>query len=181
MIMNKALLLVILFLLAGCGYVSQDNTYSTSDIFVAPVVNEIKITQEGRLYRDYKAYPRLIENRLTSALVRRFNIHGGLRAQAAGDNQLKLVCAVTKYEKNVLQYADEDKGGVRDDIKQQRLNLCVSCKLYDIDGKIIKEREVSGTVDYYLTGPQAKSEDSAWVELIEDTSRRISEFVLENW
>jgi hypothetical protein len=167
--------------LSGCGYTTNNNVYDSSDIYVVPVVNKIKVTGEGRLYPDYKAYPRLIENDLTNALVRRFNVTGRLSVTADTEKSMKLYCDVTSYEKTTLQYADEHKGEIKDEVKQQRLRLTTHARLIDGNGKILNERDVIGETTYYLYGIYAKTQDSAWLDLVDDTSRRIAEAVLENW
>jgi hypothetical protein len=80
-----------------------------------------------------------------------------------------------------LQYADEDKGEIKDEVKQQRLSLMVRAQLQDSDGEVVLTRVVTGETTYYLYGPYAKTQDSAWLELVDDTSRRVAEAVLENW
>ena len=172
--------LLVMFLL-GCGYTTRNTAYDAASIFIAPVTNDIKITGEGRLYPDYKTYPRRIENDLTNALVKKFNTNGTLDVVSTSDAGLRLFCSVIGYDKNTLQYSDEDKGEVKDEVKEQQLYLHVQVRLEDNTGKILLQKEVVGETTFYLYGAYAKTEDTAWQDLLTDTSRRVSEVVLDLW
>ena len=165
----------VLAVLAGCGYTTRTAAYEESTIIIKPVVNQINIAQEERKYSDYKSFPRLIENTLTSKLVSEFNIDGQLKVVRDDPRALVLTSAVTNYNKESLRYTDSE------DIKEQRLRLYVSIKLTDAKGEVIKEKEVVGEAAYFLSGANQKSESAAQIDLIDDTARRICEAVVENW
>ena len=169
------MLLSALFLLAGCGYSTHSITFAEKSIFIKPVTNEIKIAAEGNKYENRKTYPRLIENELTSVLVQGFNTDGQLKVARDEAGALKLVCVVKDYRKETLRSTNTN------DVVEQRVQLEVAMKLYDSYGKTVEEKEVVGETTYFLSGPNQKTEVAAQGDLVDDTARRITEAVVENW
>jgi outer membrane lipopolysaccharide assembly protein LptE/RlpB len=173
--MKKSLILCALILIAGCGYTTRGFVHDGSSIIVDPVINKIDITSENRRYSTYTSFPILIENRFTSLLVQKFNIDGGLKVVSQGQGALRITCTVNDYTKNTLRYTDGD------DVREQRLRLHTDIMLFDADGEAIKTKRVIGEADYFLSGPNQKSEEAAQQDLIDDTARRIVEAVVEDW
>lgn len=177
MIKSTSLLVVFcLFFSAGCGYVTSGFNYKESEIFIKPIANEINIVSEGRKYSGYNSFPRLLEKRLTSVVVEKFNNDGHLRpVSVSGEEALELYCSIKKYDKNTLRYADNDE------VKEQRLTLEVEARLMSFAGEVLKQRIIVGESSFFLSGPRRKSEEAAQTDLIDDTAKRIVEMVIEEW
>ena len=171
----KKFLVLLLFIVVGCGYTTRGFVYVEDTIIIKPVINKIDITSESRKYSDYTSFPILIENRLTNEIVSKFNIDGNLKVVSEDPNALKLVCTVNDYNRDTLRYTDSDA------VSEQRLRLNVHIKLTSGDGKVLKEKNVVGETEYYLTGANSKSESAAQLDLINDAARRITEAVTEEW
>jgi outer membrane lipopolysaccharide assembly protein LptE/RlpB len=172
---NLQAVLLAITLLAGCGYSVHSITFDEKAIFIKSVTNEIKIATEGNKYENRKTYPRLIENELTSALVAGFNTDGQLKVVNYETGALKLACVVKDYRKDTL------RSTTTNDVIEQRIQLEVSMKLFDSNGKVIKDKEVVGETTYFLSGANQKTEVAAQGDLVDDTARRVTEAVVENW
>lgn len=174
----KKLLLIFLLITAGCGYSTRGYKYQENRIRIKPVVNAIDITSEGRKYSGYTAYPVLIEDRLTNKLVSEFNIQSNLAVVSKPEQALRLECKVIDYQHNTLRYTDSD------DPEEQRLRLKVKMKLFDSEGNLLQDKNITGQTSFFLPGSNSKNEKSevaAQVDLIDDTARRITEAVVEAW
>jgi len=169
--------LLVAFLFAGCGYTTRGFVYSTDKIFISPAVNKINIVSESRRYSNYRSYPVLLEKRLTNSLINAFNINGHLKvvSNIEESGALRLSCAIKDYNRDALRYSDSDN------VEEERLWLKVHVVLTGTDGKKLKEKDITGDTTYFLTGPDKKSESSAQVDLLDDTTRRILELVTESW
>jgi len=171
----KKLFVLIFVLLCGCGYTTRGFVYSSNKILIAPALNKINITSENRRYSTFTVYPILLEQRLTNKLINRFNIDGHLKVVSVPEGALKLSSEITQYTKEVMRY------DVSENVKEQRLRLHVKIMLLNQDGGIIKEREIVGETSFFLEGPNSINETAAQENLIDDTSRRIVEAVVEEW
>ncbi|MDP2924173.1 MAG: LPS assembly lipoprotein LptE [Candidatus Omnitrophota bacterium] len=169
------LLILIFIILNGCGYTTRGFVYSEKNIAIAPVVNNISITSEDRKYSTFTSYPVLLENRVTNALRNKFNIDGHLKVVGDEVDALRLTCAINEYKREVTRYTNTD------DVKEQRLRLAVHMKLTNPKGEVTKEKDVVGETSYFLTGANSMSESAAQDKLIDDTTRRILEAVIEEW
>ena len=77
--MNKLLgFTCLLLFLAGCGYTTRGFIYEEKEIIIHPVKNEIDISSSARIASGHVNFPILIENKLTTDLVTKFNIDGYL-------------------------------------------------------------------------------------------------------
>lgn len=161
--------------LAGCGYTTRGFVATENTIIIEPVINTIEVTSQHSQTSGFINYPVLIENKLTSALVSRFNIDGNLKVVNKSQDSLSLNCTVVDYEKETLRFS------VSDDVREQRLRLTVKMKLLDSKGELVRSRQIVGQTTYFLSGPHRKTESAAWQDLIDDTSRRILEAVVEAW
>lgn len=171
----KKLSIIILILFCGCGYTTRGFVYSSNKIYITPIVNKIKITNDYKRYTTFSSYPVLLETRLTNTLINKFNIDGHLKVVSTEIDALKLSGEITEYTKEVMRYTGSE------DIQEQRLRLHVVMKLINPEGGVLKEKEVVGETSFFLTGPNSKSESQAQNDLINDTSRRILEAVVEEW
>jgi outer membrane lipopolysaccharide assembly protein LptE/RlpB len=171
----KKLLVLSLILLCACGYTTRGFVYSSDKIFIAPSVNKINITSENRRYSNFTVYPILLEQRLTNKIINRFNVDGHLKVVSKAENALKLTSEITAYTKEAMRY------DASEDVKEQRLRLHVKIKVFNPEGGIIKEKDVVGETSFFLTGPNSVSETTAQGDLVDDTSRRILEAVVEEW
>ena len=180
----KKFLVLLLFIVVGCGYTTRGFVYVEDTIIIKPVINKIDITSESRKYSDYTSFPILIENRLTNEIVSKFNIDGNLKVVSEDPNALKLVCTVNDYSRDTLRYTGSNA------VSEQRLRLNVHIKLTSGDGKVLKEKNVTGETTYYPDGisPDNESktivrtsESAAQLDLINDAARRITEAVTEEW
>ena len=161
--------------MSGCGYTTRGFRYSEDRIYISPVVNKVDITSEKRRFSDYRTFPILLEKKLTNEIISSFNIDGHLRATNQEQGALVLRCTIKDYRKNTLRYTSSD------DVKEQRLRLHVHMQLLDSKGELVKDRKVIGEAEFFLSGPNRKSESQAQNELIDDTARRIVETVVEEW
>lgn len=173
--MNKILFLALFFIISGCGYTTSGCMYAGRKIIIEPVINKITITSENREYSNYDTFPILIENKLTSELVRRFNTDGNLKVVSRNAQALKLSCTVGEYTKESLRYEDDD------DVEEQRLRLNVHMRFVDFQGKVLQDKNIQGETSYFLTGTSSKTEASAQEDLIDDTARRVVESITEEW
>ncbi len=173
--MKNIVFFIMIFILCGCGYTTRGFSYEYDKIIVKPIVNKINITAENRSDTGYANFPILIENKLTNELINQFNIDGSIQVVNQAPQAMALNCAIEEYSKETLRYTNSD------DIKEQKLRLRVNMKLTSPDGNVLKQATVTGETSYYLSGTNQKSEASAQIDLIEDTARRISEAVIEEW
>ncbi len=173
--MKKIMVLLLILSVVGCGYSTKGFTFKESKIIIVPVVNAIEITSESRQFSRYETFPRLIENKLTNEVIRRFNVDGHLKVVSDSPDALKLACMVNQYSKEALRYEDDD------DPEEQRLRLYVQMTLHSPEGTVLINRTVVGESSYFLSGSSQKSEILAQDDLVTDTARRISEAVLEEW
>ena len=173
--MNRFLVALIFLITSGCGYTTRGFVYESDKIIIYPVENKIDIASGGRRVSGYVNFPILIENKLTNELVNKFNVDGHLKVVSQDLGALRLACTVNSYSKEALRYTDSD------DIREQRLRLHVHIQLVHSKGKLLKDKLVVGESTFFLSGPNQRSEVSAQGDLIDDTARRISEAVLEEW
>jgi len=173
--MIRFLTLLIFFVISGCGYTVGGFKYQGSKLVISPAVNKIDITSESRKYSGYVTYPVLIEDELTNALIRQFNIDGHLIVVSRSPQALGLSCIINQYKKETLRYNNDD------DPEEQRLRLYVKMKLVSAQDEVLQERNIVGETEYFLIGRNAKSEEAAQIDLVNDTARRIVEAVVEEW
>lgn len=173
--MKKNLILVLVLFFVSCGYTTSGSMYAGKKIVIKPVENSIDITSESRQYANYETYPILIENKLTNRIIKDFKREGSLKVVSVGVDALKLTGVITDYRKETLTYTDSE------DVEEQRLRLYVDVKLYSASGEVLQNKRVTGEVSYFLSGAKATTETAAQTNLVNDTARRISESVIEQW
>ncbi|MBN2483603.1 MAG: hypothetical protein JXD21_05320 [Candidatus Omnitrophica bacterium] len=170
----KKIFFGLLIVTLGCGYTTKAFR-GTGSIYVKPVQNNIRITQETRAYSSYQTYPILIEKKLTNAIVDEFRLRSNYTITSESSQSYTLECSIISYTQNALQYSDSD------DVTERRLRLHVKMRYLGPQGELLKERTVVGEATYYLQGLYAKSESEAFEDLIDDTSRRIVESIADDW
>ena len=174
----KILLFNLLLILGFVGCYSTrgfvDSKYKT--IYVAPVQNKIKFTQETQEYSKYRSFPALFENNFTAELIDRFNLDGALKTDSRYFSQLRLETEIVDFVRDVLRYTDNDS------VEEYRLKLFFKYRLYDNKtNELIKERSLISDANYSLTGSAATSEEEALKELFSDAARRLVEDITEAW
>ena len=208
--MNKLLAGIIIFAVMGCGYTTRGSIYAGQKIIIKPVENKIDITSESRKYANYTSFPILIENKLTNKLVDKFNIDGNLTVVSQDPNALKLTCVINHYNKETLRYTEDEeveeqrlrlhvnmeltnpKGEVllrKGVVGESTYYLSGSIRLVSEcdngkwkigrSGSCIYDTEADANAANSSLSP--KSESAAQVDLVDDTARRISEAVIEEW
>lgn len=166
------------FAISGCGYTTRSmisDKYRT--IYVEPFTNKIDITKETDVASKYKLFRPLLQTDITKAVIDRYHFDGNLRPAQEENADLILKGEIIEYRKDPLRYDDNDE------VTEYRLNLIVNISLYD--GKdhtlVWQENGFTGYDDYFPTGAQATSEDSAFEAAKADLVRRIVERTIENW
>ncbi len=162
----------------GCGYTTGSLLPShIKKIRVENFKNSIDITEEVSEIQTYKAYKPRMEQDITKAIIDRFIFDGNLKIALAENADIILTGELIDFRREALSY-DED-----DNIEQYRIVVFVSIKLKDIKmNKILWQYDsFAGSYEYYTTGSQAKSEETAINEAIDDLARRIVEQTIEVW
>jgi hypothetical protein len=170
----KKIFFGLLIVMLGCGYTTKA-FMGTGTIYVKPVQNSIRITQETRTYSNYQTYPVLIEKKLTNAIVDELRLRSNYTITSESSQSHTLECSIVSYTQDGLQYSDYDE------VTERRLRLHVKMRYLDPQGEVLKEKTVVGEATYHLQGLYAKSESEAFEDLIDDTSRRIVEAIADDW
>jgi len=164
--------------LAGCGYTARSliaGKYKT--IHIAAFVNKVELTLESDSNNKYKVYRPMLETEVTRAVINRFLYDGNVKPVAEDIADLALKSELVEFRRDALRYTTSD------DVEEYRINIVVNMSLWDKKNtKLVwEEKNFTGNATYFVTGPQAKSEEQAVQEAIKDLSRRIVERVVEQW
>ena len=167
-----------LYALPGCGYTTRSmisSQYKT--IYVIPFLNKIDITSEANTGRDYRLYRPVLETDITRAVIDRFMFDGNLRPAKKENTDLILKGDLIDYRRDVLRYETDDTP------EEYRISLAVDISLWDgKENKLVwEEKGFTGETTYFLTGANAKSENTAITDATADLARRIVERTVENW
>jgi hypothetical protein len=162
----------------GCGYTTRSliaGKYKT--IFIQPFANKIAFTSESNSNSKYKVYRPMLEIDLTRAVVNKFLIDGNLKPVALDSADLVLKAELLEFRRDPLKYTSVD------DVQEYRINIVINMSLWDNknDKLVWEENNFTGDSSYFVTGAQAKSEDTAVQDAIKDLSRRIVERAVEQW
>lgn len=176
-----ALAIVVLISLSSCGYSIRSLSYSrNAKIYVKPFENKVdlNITDEYSDRYPYKLYRHRLETKITDAVINRFLLDGYLKV-ISNEEVADLIVEgeLTNYEKQPLRYDDASN------VEEYRANLIVNVALRDVkkDELVWEEKGFVGYSEFFTTGSQAKSEDTAIDEAVEDLARRIVERTVEDW
>jgi len=166
-------LIIVLFLLSGCGYTLKnvkESPYKT--VFIPAFHNKIVIQKDSS---DYKLYYRGLEIELENILKERFRYDGNVLPVSNADNaDIVIKGEILDYNKDALRYASNE------DIDEYRISIKAEVELLKKDEQIWKE-QISGESTYLTTGVNAKSETAAVRDALKDLSRNIIDRVLGDW
>ncbi len=164
--------------LAGCGYTARSliaGKYKT--IHVAPFLNKVDLSVESDSNNKYKVYRPMLETEVTRAVINKFLYDGNVKPVAEDIADLTLKGELVEFRRDVLRYTTNDE------VEEYRVNIVVNLVLWDKknDKLVWEEKSFIGNASYFVSGPQAKSEDLAVQEAVKDLARRIVERVVEQW
>lgn len=164
--------------LIGCGYTTR-STASTKvrKIYIEPFVNKIDITREADAASKYKIYRPTLETDITKAVANKFLLDGNLKPSAKESADLVLKGELVEFRRDPLRYDENDV------ITEYRMNLVVNLTLWDNQENkpVWQENNFTGDCSYFVSGSQAKSENTALVDALDDLARRIVERAVEDW
>ena len=175
--MKKILSLVILIAvssLSGCGYTTSSTLPShLKTLYVDRLANEVSYTSSG----SREVYFPLLEVDARNAIIDRFQFDGNLKLTDTDRADLVLKGKLIEYERQGLRYSDNDVA------EEYRIHVVVSLEMWDMTKGEIKwaEPRFVGEATYFLTGPEATSEESAVQKALEDLARRVVERTVEDW
>ena len=164
--------------LFGCGYTTRSLLPPhIKRIRVENFKNSIDITEEASEVTVYKTYKPRLELDVTKAIIDKFIFDGNLKISRAEGADVILTGELIDFKREALRYDEADA------VEQYRIVILVTMKLKDIkENKILWQFDsFAGSYDYYTIGSQAKSEDTAISEAIDDLARRIVEQTIEVW
>jgi len=167
-------LLVIICLFLGCGYTTSSLLPARiQKIHVKPCINKIDFGAE----HTRNIYLPLIEVKITNQVINRFLFDGNLQVVDEDEADVILISELLSYDRDALRYTDGD------DVEEYRVNVVVSLTLLDVaeDVPMWTESRFGGDATYFISGPLAKSEDTAILDAITDLAKRIVERTIENW
>jgi hypothetical protein len=164
--------------LSACGYTTHSmikDKFRT--IHIKPFVNGIDITKEADAATRYKVYKPMLETDITRSVTNKFLFDGNVRLVSEELADLILKGELVEFRRDPLRYTDNDE------VEEYRVNLIVDLILWDRkENRLLwEEKNFTGDATYFVSGPQAKSEDAAINDAISDLSRRIVERVVEQW
>lgn len=164
--------------LAGCGYTTRSmisSEYKT--IYIPPFANRIDITRDSDVSNRYRIYKPNLETDVSKAVVSKFLWDGNLKPVKEGNADLILKGELTEFRRDPVRYDDNDN------VLEYRINVVVSLTMSKgKDGSLVwQENGFTGDYTYFVSGPAAKSDDTAVSEAVTDLSRRIVERAVEQW
>ena len=165
-------------ILSGCGYTTRS---MVSDkfltIYVTPFINKIDITNEVNAANKYRIYRPMIETDITRYVNNRYLFDGNLKPVREELADLVLKGEVVEFRKDPLRYLNNDE------VSEYRINLVVNLSLWDRkENKLLwQENNFTGDITYFTSGSQAKSEDAAVIDALNDLARRVVERTVEDW
>jgi hypothetical protein len=179
--LQKIFLLIFALTFSGCGYTSRSmisDKYRT--IYVPPFSNSIDITMQGDAGNKYQLYRPNMESEVTRAVSNRYLFDGNLKPVKEETATLTLRGELAQFRKDPLRYADNS-----DDVTEYRVNIVVNLQMWDNTGPekqlLWEEKGFTGETSYFVTGPNAISEEQAINNSITDLARRIVERTVDQW
>ncbi len=164
--------------LTGCGYTTGSLLPShIQTIYVKPFSNEIDITGEVTDIERYKVYKPTLEIDVTNAVVDRFLYDGALRVVDEEDADVILSGAIISFRREALRYTEDDE------VEEYRLRIFARVTFEDKGKGVLWEENMSNREanTYFTQGAQAKSEEEALDDTIEDIAKRIVNRTVEVW
>lgn len=159
---------------SSCGYTTSSTLPSNiKTIYIEPFKNKIDFTTGT----SRNIYLPLLEVDTRNMVIDRFVFDGNLKIAKSHEADLILKGELKKYERSALRYTDDD------DVQEYRVHITVSFELWDTGAEEPSwtEKNFVGEATYFVTGPEATSEESAVDEATVDLARRIVERTIENW
>lgn len=172
------LLFFITTIFIGCGYTTGSLLPAhVKNIYVENFVNKIPLTEEVSDRNRYKTYRPRLELDITEAIIDKFIFDGHLRITQKQDADLVLEGELLDFRREPTKYGDNDA------IEQYRIAIIINMKLMETksDKVLWQEKGFAGSDYYYTVGSQAKSEDTAVTDAIDDLARRVVEKTIEVW
>ncbi|MCD4779920.1 MAG: hypothetical protein K8S27_05140 [Candidatus Omnitrophica bacterium] len=162
-----------ILVLAGCGYTTRASNVPFKTIYIDKFTNNIIFTAESKR----NVYLPLLEVDVRDAIIDRFQFDGNVRISKPDLAEAILKGELSGYDRDGLRYDDND------DVEEYRVRISVKLELINpsTDAVIWRESGFSGEATYFLSGPNASSEESAVDDAIKDLSRRIVERTIESW
>jgi hypothetical protein len=165
-------------LFSACGYTTRSmikDKFRT--IYIKPFLNKIDITRETNTATRYKVYKPMLETDITRSVINKFLFDGNVRPVAEDSADLILKGELVEFRRDPLRYTDNDE------VEEYRINLIANLSLWDRkeDKLVWEEKNFTGDAIYFVSGSQAKSEELAINDALDDLSRRIVERVVEQW
>ncbi len=160
--------------LSGCGYTTGSLLPSNYRIIaIEPFKNNVGFVTDN----TRRLYVPLLESKVRSAIVDRFNFDGHLRVKESQKADLILKGELIGFDRDELRVSENQ------DVQEYRIRITVSLTLIDPASPepVWIEPSFAGEATYFVSGPQAKSESDALTAALTDLSRRIVERTIENW
>lgn len=158
----------------SCGYSTRSSMSGpVRTIHIESFKNSIPYTNDSKR----NIYLPLLETKVRNAVVDRFLFDGNMKVSQKDTADLVLKGELKNYDRNALRYTDNQ------DVQEYRVVITVSLQLWDQEKNemVWSEPSFSGEGTYFVTGPQASSEDSAVNAAMEDLARRVVERTVEDW
>ena len=167
-------LLTFLCIVTGCGYTTRSTLPGNlKAIHVERIDNQIVYTSAT----SRNVYFPLLEVDVRNAIIDRFQFDGNLRIGEQSQADLLLKGNLLDYKRDGLRFSDDDVA------EEYRVHVVVSLELWDMTaGELMwREPRFVGEATYFISGPEATTEESAVDEATKDLARRIVERTIENW
>ena len=166
--------LPVFFVFAGCGYTTGSllpANYRT--LYVEPFQNKVKFISDT----TRALYVPLLETKVRTAVVNRFQFDGHLKIKDSERADLILKGDLIEFNREELRLTDNK------DVQEYRIRITMALTMMDaVSGEIFwSEPSFSGEATYFTTGSQARSESAALDDALTDLSRRVVERTIENW
>lgn len=167
-------------LLSGCGYTTHAYVSKTGyrTIYIEPFVNKVDTTSEFSEGRRFKTYYPLLENKITNAIVDKFNFDGNLKSAKKEEADLILKGDLVNYRRESVRTSANDS------VDEYRIDIFVNITLTEnnAEKKVVWQKDgFAGDASYYTSGQLAKSESQALDDATKDLARRIVELTVEAW
>ncbi len=159
---------------SGCGYTTKSTLPSNlKTIHIEPFKNSIDYSTGARR----NVYLPLLEIDTRNAVIDRFIFDGNLKITEPHEADLVLKGELKRYQRSGLRFTDDD------DVQEYRVHITVSFELWHPGAEEPSWTEPGfvGEATYFVTGPQATSEESAVNSAMIDLARRIVERTIEDW
>jgi hypothetical protein len=165
-------------LLNGCGYTTRSmvsNKYKT--IAIQLFTSAIDIASEPQANRGFTTYRPALETDITKKVKERFLFDGNFRLAKEENADVILKGRLVDYRKDPVRY------DAQDNVEEYRVAINVNISLIDraANKPVWSNQTVIGEFTFFLSGPNAKPEDTAVNNALDDLARRVVERTVEYW